>query len=58
MGNGAGSAKGKDILVRKAPLSVHFKIDQYMEDTGLRKREAVLALIEAGAKSKNVKVAA
>lgn len=58
MGKGEESAKGKDILVRKAPLSTHFKIDQYMEDTGLRKREAVLSLIEAGAKAKNVKVAA
>lgn len=56
MGNSAGSTKGKDILVRKAPLSLHFKIDQYMEDSGLRKREAVLELIEEGARAKKVRV--
>jgi len=37
---------GKDILVRKAPLALHWKIDKYMEKSGMQKRESVIALLE------------
>lgn len=55
MADKAGVARGKDILVRKAPLSVHFKIDQYMEDMGLRKREAILDLLDKATKDIKIK---
>jgi hypothetical protein len=48
--------KGKDILVRKAPLLIHFKIDQHMEDTGLGKREAVLDLLDRATKTIKIRV--
>jgi hypothetical protein len=48
------SVKGKDILVRKAPLRLHFKIDKHMENTGLKKREAVLDLL--GLATRDIKI--
>lgn len=55
MGVKTGTVKGKDILVRKAPLPLHFKIDQHMEDSGLGKREAVLDLLTKATKDIKIK---
>lgn len=55
MSDKATRAKGKDILVRKAPLPLHFKIDQHMQDVGLRKREAVLDLLTKATKDIKIK---
>jgi hypothetical protein len=51
MADKAGRVKGKDLLVRKAPLPLHFRIDKHMEDTGLKKREAVLDLLDKATKN-------
>lgn len=37
----------KDILVRNAPLMLHWRIDKYMAKTGKDKRESVIALLES-----------
>jgi hypothetical protein len=50
MGKPATKEKGKDILVRKAPLSLHWRIEKLMETTGLTKRAAVLEILQTGTK--------